>query len=400
MIYKDKHSASHSSGSSYGLPVPYITIPAPTDLLTDSPEHAIGQFMTEDPDEHIESVPLRNLLDSERFIRSPRTCVALGMNSDRDPLLFDIAQHRHLLITGSDPEEINDIFNAIICSTLCKAYPYDIRMIIADPGCDFARHFNGIPHLLMPVISNAVQTRSAIRWIASEIERRSEYLSKYSTGSIDSLRLTKNALPHIVLFINDINELTPSVTDECLVHLDGIIANGPRFGIHLIAASRTDLRSGLFRELNTRISHKIVFRLKNKDQSIRMICREGAQSLSGAGEMYFYDSTTNICVKSGSPAVTADEITDLVSYFRNRDSLYTVGEQPIEASTLFEHAVEIVLRSGKASISLLQRTLGLDYSDAVVLLYRMEQEKIIEPVGGNDSGKVIISRHQWEKIKR
>lgn len=384
----------------YDLPIPYITIPAPTDLLGVSSSRMIDPYDGSISQEHMDPVPLRDLLDSERFTRSPRTCVALGMNSGHDPLLFDIAQHRHLFITGSDNGEITDTFNAVICSILCKAYPYDIRMIIADPVCNFARHFNGIPHLLMPVISNPIQTRAAIRWVSSEIERRSEYLSKHSTKSIDSLRLTRNALPHIVLFINDIGDLTASVTDECLVHLDEIISNGPRFGIHLIAASRIDLRSGLFRELNDKISHKIIFRLKNKEQSIKTICREGAQSLSGNGEMYFYDSTTNICVKSICPTVTADEMTELVSYFRNRDNLYTIGEQPIEAATLFEHAVEIILKSGKASIAVLQRTLGLDYSDAVVLIYRMEQEKIIEPVGGSNSGKVIISRAQWEKMKR
>ena len=395
MAYTDKFN---STGNTYDLPSPYVTVPAPTDLLVNVP---LTDMVSSTEDAvHIAQLPLRSLLDSERFIRSPRTSIALGMNTESDPLLFDIAQNRHLLITGNNPDEISAIFDSIVCSSLCKAYPYDIRMIMADPVRNSARHFNGIPHLLMPVISDPGQARSAIRWVASEINRRSEFLSKYSTRSIDSLRLTRNAMPHIVLFINNIDELTNSATVECLVHLDEILTNGPRFGIHLIAASKVNLRSALFRELNDKITHKIVFRLKNKEQSLKTICHNGAESLSEHGEMFFYDSTTNICVRSSCPTVTEDEITDLVSYFRNRGNLYTIAEEPIEAATLFEHATEIIFKAGKASIGLLQRSLGLDYSDAVVLIYQMEQEGIIEPVGEPDSGKVIISREEWEKMKR
>ena len=352
------------------------------------------------PNTHKNVIRLRSILDSERFVRASRTSVALGMNINCDPILFDIATGRHLLITGSDPIEIEALCNSIVASSLCKAYPYDIRMVMVDPVYNSSRHFNGIPHLLMPVVTNPIKATNAIRRVKDELTRRMELLSKYSIRSIDSLRLTRNALPHIVLFLNSIDSLSPYLIDNWMDDLSEILSKGPGFGIHLIASSRVNTDNRLFLELNDRITHKVIFRVNDEDESRAVIHSGGAEQLAGFGDMFFYDSSTNISIRSNCPTITPIEIQDLVSYFRKKTNLYTIGDQPIEANTLFEHAVEIVLRSGRATIPLVQRSLNLDYSDAVVLIYQMEQEHITEPLGSDDPGKVLVTREQWNTIKQ
>lgn len=259
---------------------------------------------------------LRNLLDNEDFIRASETTIALGSNTNNVPLLFDLARHQHLLITGSYIRDIEEARNSIVVSMLCKARYQNVKMLMIDPVDRSAHLFDGIRHLLMPVASSYQDISNTINYAINELDHRIKIMGYNSVRSIDRVYSKDHSYPHIVIFINAIDELLHFDPNDTYFKLCKLINQGVPAGIHLIISTNTNLRSKAFLMLNDRIRNKVVFRIKSSEQSQRVIYHDGAESLMDNGDMYYYDRPTNLCIRSNSPLVTPIEINDATKWLK------------------------------------------------------------------------------------
>ena len=265
------------------------------------------------PKAHKVTPRLRNLLDNEEFINASETSLALGSNTSNVPLLFDIAKHQHLLITGSDTRDLEEARNSIVVSMLCKARYHNVKMLMIDPADRTTCVFDGIPHLLMPVATSYQDVIDTINYATNELNRRIKIMAKESVKSIDH---TVKKYPHIVIFINAIDELLHYAPHDTYYNLYQLVSKGAYAGMHLIISNGINLRSNAFLMLNDRIRNKVVFRTNTVEQSQRVIYHDGAEFLTGNGDMYYYDRPTNLCIRSNSPLVTPIEIDDATKWLK------------------------------------------------------------------------------------
>lgn len=265
------------------------------------------------PNDHSITPRLRNLLDNEDFQKASETTIPIGSNTNNKPLLFDIATHQHLLITGSDIHEVEGARDSIIVSMLCKALYQNVKMLIIDTTDRVPSVYDELrQHLLMPVGSNHHYAVEVINKAINILDRRIDLMRKATVKSIKSL---DQAPPQIMIFINAIDDLLKFKQDDVYPKLCKLISQGAFAGMHLIITTKINLRSRAFLMLNDRIRNKVVFRVDSTEESLKVIYHDGAESLMSNGDMYFYERPTNLCIRSNSPQVTNIEIYDACKYF-------------------------------------------------------------------------------------
>lgn len=266
------------------------------------------------PNKNPISPRLRNVLDNEDFQRASETSIAIGSNTNNNPLLFDIAQKQHLLITGNDTQEIKDSRDSIVVSMLCKARHQNVKMLMITPADRSAHMYDGLPHLLLPIASTNQDSVNAINYAINELDQRIRFMVKHSVRSINNF---SSEFPPIIIFINAIDELLQHDHTDMYSKLCKLISQGAYAGMHLIITTRINLRSNAFLMLNDSVRNKVVFRVSNAEQSLKVLYHDGAESLMSNGDMYFYERPTNLCIRSNSPSVTPIEIYDASEWLIN-----------------------------------------------------------------------------------
>lgn len=359
-------------------------------------------------------VGLRELLESEEFRESDsKITLAIGKDTAGHPLVADLAQMPHLLIAGTTGSGKTVCMNALITSVLFNATPEEVRFIMVDPKMVELSVFNGIPHLMLPVLTNPRQVPTALHWVVQEMETRYRLFAKLGVRNIEGYHEKRasnqlpseeipESLPYLVVIIDELADLMLVAQAEVertiarLAHLSRAV------GIHMVLATQRPSVDVLTGVIKANFPARISFQVASKVDSRTVLDVMGADKLLGRGDLLFLQPGSSKLVRGQGTLVTDSEIERVVAFLKNQGSPRydtTILEEevkPQDASAvkikdpLYPEAVRVIVETGQASVSLLQRRMRLGYGRAARILDRMEEEGIVGPIRGAKPREVYL----------
>jgi len=362
------------------------------------------------PNQVAARVTLKEVITSAQFkaVKS-KLAIALGRDVAGTPVAIDLENMPHLMVAGATGSGKSVCINAIISTYLFHNSPQDLRFILIDPKRVELTNYNGIPHLLTPVVIEIDKTVSALRWVVYEMERRYKVFSAQGSRNIQAYNASPGAegkLPFIVVIIDELADLMAASANEVEASIVRIAQMARATGIHLIVATQrpsVDVLTGL---IKANITSRIAFATASQVDSRTILDMAGAEKLLGNGDMLFIGNGLSKPRRVQGSFISDKEINDLVSFIRNQDeveydeSILTFrpakstegrGVEAID-DDLYDEAVQVVLNSGQASASLLQRRLRVGYARAARLLDMMEQQGVIGPANGAKPRDILVDR--------
>ncbi len=379
------------------------------------------------PNKQVAPVHLGNLLESASFKKaeSPLT-VALGKNIPGEPILCDLAKMPHLLIAGSTGSGKSVCINSILISILCHASPKQVRMIMIDPKVVELAIYNGIPHLLCPVVTDPRKAANALNWAVNEMTSR---YAKFAEASVRDFRGYNEyqrcngdeELPLILVVIDELADLMQVASKEVEESISRLTAMARAAGIHLLIATQRPSVDVITGVIKANIPSRIAFAVSSQVDSRTILDMVGAEKLLGKGDMLYYPQSAAKPMRGQGAFVTDKEVEEVISYIKqNNDVQYDeeTSEAIMNASKsggsstgggavadndgedeLFDAAVEVILETGYASVSILQRRMKLGYPRASRLIDSMADKGYIGPFEGSKPRKILIDQTQWLEIK-
>ena len=375
------------------------------------------------------TVNIRAVFESQNYInmRSPLT-MALGKDIAGAAQVADLCKMPHLLIAGSTGSGKSVCVNSIIISFLFRSSPEDVKLILIDPKVVELAEYNGIPHLLMPVVTEPRKAAGALGASVAEMERRYKLFAENNVREIKAYnKLAAQTglehLPYIAIVIDELADLMMVAGKEVEDYICRIAQKARAAGIHLIVATQrpsVDVITGL---IKANIPSRIAFAVSSQIDSRTILDASGAEKLLGNGDMLFLPVGASKPVRVQGTFVTDEEIGAVLSFIKSTSSTQYDEEMIAEMERravaekgskkgsdddgdaggaldpMFEQAVECVIDAGQASTSLLQRRCKLGYARAARIMDQMEQEKIIGPYEGAKPRAVLVSKAQWEERK-
>jgi S-DNA-T family DNA segregation ATPase FtsK/SpoIIIE len=378
------------------------------------------------PNHNREQISLRELLDSEVYRRSAsKLTVALGKTIHGEPYTADLAAMPHLLIAGSTGTGKSVGINAMLTSILYRATPDDVRLIMIDPKRLELGMYEDIPHLLTPVVVDPKQAANALRWAVREMEERYKTLAAEGVRNIEQYnrnvhyaiaekRTPKDGrqpatLPLIVVLIDELADLMMVASNEVEVSIVRLAQMARAVGIHLILATQrpsVDVITGL---IKANMPARISFRVSSKIDSRTILDGNGAEQLLGRGDMLFLPPASSRFIRLHGPYISEQESARLASFLRkqgrpNYDETITAEEKTtadgieLDKDDLYDEAARIVVQSGQASISYLQRRLRIGFSRAARLVDMMEMEGLVSAAAGGKAREVLVDKGYFDEV--
>lgn len=360
------------------------------------------------PNRSPEVVPLKKMLDSDEMQeRKSKLAVSLGLDVSGNPIVADLARMPHVLIAGQTGSGKSVCINSMLSTMLFRASPSEVKLIMVDPKRVELTGYNGIPHLLSPVIVEPEKVLSALRWILSEMDRRYKLFSEAGARNIEAYNEMSGfqALPYIVLVIDELADVMLFSPVEVEDAVTRIAQMSRATGIHMVLATQrpsVDIITGL---IKANIPCRIAFAVASQVDSRVILDTQGAEKLLGRGDMLYLPPEQAKPMRIQGSFVSDKEINELVSFLRNQgvEPQYTeeVTEMPKpgevsvagvegEVDELFEDAVREVLQYDRASASLLQRRLSVGYARAARILDQLEEAGVVGPPEGSKARDVLI----------
>lgn len=352
-------------------------------------------------------VTLKEVLTADEFKNKKSNLILpLGRDVAGLPFAADIKNMPHLLIAGATGAGKSVCINSMIVSLLYQNSPQDLRLILVDPKRVEFTHYNGIPHLLTPVVHDVDKTISVLKWTISEMDRRFRLFQETNRRNIEAYNAnpTNGRLPYIVVFIDELADLMAQAANEVEGAIVRLAQMARATGIHLVMATQrpsVDVITGL---IKANITNRIAFAVASQVDSRTILDLAGAERLLGNGDMLYLGSDIGKPKRVQGVLITDGEITKVTEFLKSKsvpqydDSILTyragsehgmTGELMAE-DELYEDAKETVVMAGKASASLLQRRLRIGYARAARLLDILEREGIIGPPDGAKPRDVMI----------
>ncbi len=364
-------------------------------------------------------VGLREILEDDNFKkRKSNLMVSLGKDVAGMVWLYDLTKMPHLLVAGATNSGKSVCLNTIIISLLYQNNPDDLRFIMVDPKRVELPTYNGIPHLLTPVITDVNKTINALKWCLNEMDRRYDLLNKASKRNIQSYNAaTKEKLPYIVFIIDELADFMMTSGKEMEAAIIRLAQMSRAIGIHLILATQrpsVDVITGL---IKANIPTRIAFSVASLVDSKTILDSSGAEKLLGQGDMLFSAAEFAKPKRIQGAYLSDEEINDVVNYIKEKsgEADYLEGvtdRQKVSGNAgvgldgthgdedeLFEEAKEIIVKAGKASTSMLQRRLSIGYGRAAKILDMLEENGIIGASNGSKPREVLISSEEYNSAR-
>lgn len=372
------------------------------------------------PNEEVQTVYLRDLVETETFMNyKSKLAFCLGEDISGETLVADIAKMPHLLIAGSTGSGKSVCINCMITSILYKSSPDDVRMIMIDPKVVELGVYNGIPHLLIPVVTEPKKAAAALAWAVQEMENRYRQFAKYGIRDINSynnyaFERSMDKMPRILVIIDELADLMMVARDSVEEAINRIAQKARAAGIHLVVATQrpsVDVITGL---IKSNIPSRIAFKVASQVDSRTILDYAGAEKLLGRGDMLFYPVGSMKSIRAQGGFISDEEIENVVKYLQTTYGAAEYDEKVHEevenaripekerrgggssggdgdVDGLFLDAVQIAIDVKQISASYLQRKLGLGYSRASRIIDQMEEKGYISARDGNNPRQVLIS---------
>ena len=376
-------------------------------------------------------VDLRSILAGNDWKNNNKPLkVALGRDIPGQPIVADLADMTHTLIAGATGSGKSICINAILISLLYHCHPKDLKLIMVDPKVVELSVYNGIPHLLVPVVTDPKKAAEALNWACVEMGRRYELLARAAVRDIKSYNeyVAKNQgvrktvkqtdgqmvyevmehMPYLVVIIDELADLMMTAPQEVEDAINRIAAKGRACGIHLILATQRPSVDVITGVIKANVPSRIAFAVSSQVDSRTILDGSGAEKLLGKGDM-LYNPRGAIKPLRGQGAFISDQdVEAVVDFLKEADADYVT--EPVDIFTsqnngtgdnstdndrdeLFDAAVEIIMEAGYASVSILQRRLNIGYPRAGRLIDSLERAGIIGPANGSKPREIRISRN-------
>jgi S-DNA-T family DNA segregation ATPase FtsK/SpoIIIE len=360
----------------------------------------------------------------------------LGKDTKGDPLVYDLAEMPHLLIAGRTGTGKSVCLNSIILSMLMTRRPDEVRMIMIDPKMVELIDYGKIPHLMHPIVKDMKKAEAILSWAVDKMEERYDLLSRvrvrniagYNELGAEEIHRRIGALeeeerphvpdhmPHIVIFVDELSDLMMMMKKEVEGHIIRLAQKSRAAGIHLVVATQkptVDVITGL---IKSNLPARICFQVSSRSDSRVVLDEMGADKLLGKGDMLFLQPGTSTLIRAQGTYASDDEINRVVEflecdpcYVQELVQLKTSGSSDGKGNfldslrardELYEQAIEIILREGRGSVSLLQRALGIGYGRAARLIDFMAEDGIVGPYNGSNAREVLYTPDQWNQVKQ
>jgi S-DNA-T family DNA segregation ATPase FtsK/SpoIIIE len=343
------------------------------------------------PNDIRDSVALREIISNERFKQNQiKLPIALGKSISGVPIVGDLTTMPHLLIAGTTGSGKSVCINTIIVSLIYKLNPDICKFILIDPKMLELSSYEGIPHLLTPVITDAKKATSALGWTVKEMNSRYRLMSKVGVRNIDGYNAKhKLKMPYIVVVVDEMSDLMLIAGKEIENYIQKLSQMARAAGIHIIMATQRPSVDVITGTIKANFPTRISFQVSSKIDSRTILGEQGAEQLLGKGDMLFMSSANRI-VRIHGPYVSEKEIEKITSVLRsqglpdyieeitleNKES-HSIAENNEESDELYSQALEIIKSENKASTSFLQRKLQIGYNRAARIIDMMEEKGIV-----------------------
>ncbi len=384
------------------------------------------------PNRAVTTVSLREVIDSQEFAKAKsKSSFAVGKDIGGNCIVGNIARLPHMLIAGTTGSGKSVCMNSIIISLLYKASPDDVKLIMVDPKMVELGIYNGIPHLLIPVVTDPKKAAGSLQWAVSEMMRRYKAMADAGVrdlesynSMIDSQQIEGKKIPQVVVIIDELADLMLVAAKEVEESICRIAQMGRASGIHLVIATQrpsADVITGL---MKANIPSRIAFAVASAMESRIILDTQGAEKLVGKGDMLYAPIGNGKPKRVQGCFVSDPEVEAVASYVKanfvtnydqevmeeiERKALQTgtkaatsdaePNAEELDGDEMLPAAVDVILETGQASVSMLQRRLKLGYARAARIVVEMEEKGIVGPFQGSKPRDILVTKEQWAQMR-
>lgn len=399
-------------------------------IRIESPIQGTNYIGIEVPNQKVTPVVLREVLDSDEMRNDPNPLVvALGKDIAGTPVTCDLSKMPHLLIAGATGSGKSVCINSIVCSLIYRARPKDVRLIMVDPKQVELQVYNGIPHLLTPVVSDPRKAAGVLNWVVNEMTER---YSKFAANKVRNLNGynklkegTEEEMPNIVVIIDEMADLMDTCKKDVEEYIRRLAALARAAGIYMVLATQRPSVDVITGVIKNNIPSRIAFMVSSGTDSRTIIDQNGAEKLVGRGDMLYKPAGAQNPRRVQGCFVSDGEVEAIAQYVSDRyetnydvniqEQLDNINEQPDEdegpgrdlitdddsdgsLDEMLEKAIEIAVEDEQASTSMLQRRLRVGYARAGRLIDEMEKRGIISKAEGSKPRKTLMTRQQYYEM--
>ena len=375
------------------------------------------------PNKENQVVHLREVIDSEEFVSSKsRLAIGLGKDVSGARVITDIAKMPHLLVAGSTGSGKSVCINTLITSIIYKSKPSEVKLVMVDPKIVELSVYNGIPHLLIPVVTDPRKAAGALAWAVQEMENRYNLFANKGVRDIKGYNKALNEenmkLPQIVIIIDELADLMMVAAKDVEEAICRLAQKARAAGMHLVIATQrpsVDVITGL---IKANIPSRIAFAVSSQVDSRTILDMAGAEKLLGKGDMLFYPAGIAKPIRVQGAFVSDKEVENIVSFLKkdgeasynediiesiekanNTDKEKEILEDEDDTDPFLEEAIDTVIDSQTASTSYIQRKFKVGYARAGRIIDQMEQRGIISGYQGSKPREVLMTKERWEELK-
>lgn len=365
------------------------------------------------PNKTTEAVHLRDVLDCSDF-KDARGGIPVGLGKDiaGKPVITDLAKMPHLLVAGTTGSGKSVCVNTLISSILFSRKPEEVKLLLIDPKMVELSIYNGIPHLMAPVVTDMKKAAAVLRWAVREMEARYKAFAASGKRDIKSYNEAhpKAAMPLIVLIIDELADLMMTAPDDIEESISRLAQMARAAGIHMVLATQRPSVNVITGSIKANVPSRISFAVGSQIDSRTILDMAGAEKLLGKGDMLFAPIGANKPIRVQGAFISDNEVEKLVEFVKAQrepeydDTVTQEAEKEAEKESaedndvyrdeLLERAVNLVMESGQASVSMLQRRFRIGYTRAARLVDTMEDLKIVGPSMGSKAREILMSPEQ------
>ncbi|MCY8934754.1 FtsK/SpoIIIE family DNA translocase [Bacillus atrophaeus] len=392
---------------------------AAKDIRIEAPIPGKSAIGIEVPNAEVAMVSLKEVLESKLNDRpDAKLLIGLGRNISGEAVLAELNKMPHLLVAGATGSGKSVCVNGIITSILMRAKPHEVKMMMIDPKMVELNVYNGIPHLLAPVVTDPKKASQALKKVVNEMERRYELFSHTGTRNIEGYNdhikrsnaeeeVKQPELPYIVVIVDELADLMMVASSDVEDSITRLSQMARAAGIHLIIATQRPSVDVITGVIKANIPSRIAFSVSSQTDSRTILDMGGAEKLLGRGDMLFLPVGANKPVRVQGAFLSDDEVEHIVDHVITQQKAQYQEEMIPEETTethsevsddLYDEAVELIVGMQTASVSMLQRRFRIGYTRAARLIDAMEDRGVVGPYEGSKPREVLLSKEKHDEL--